>query len=95
MKDCQRLPYPAMPKMNWANNDERLILFCQQVASQPVSLFSSSPWVKAATLLPIRSLFASGVPDGIVFTNLPLKLIKSNHYRQTSSDGEGLTLPLT
>ena len=42
MKDCQRLPYPAMPKMNWANNDERLILFCQLVASQPVSLFSSS-----------------------------------------------------
>jgi hypothetical protein len=43
MKDCKSFPYPALPKMNWANNDEKLILFCQQVASLPVSLFSGSP----------------------------------------------------
>ena len=38
MKDCKRLPYPAMPKMNWANNDEKLIQFCQQVASLPAKV---------------------------------------------------------
>ena len=53
MKDCKRLPYPTMSKMNWANNDEKLIQFCQQVASLPVSLLSSSPRLMASTLLPI------------------------------------------
>jgi hypothetical protein len=55
MKDCKRLPYPAMRKMNWANNDGKLIQFCQQVASLPVSLFSSSPRLKVSTWTPIRS----------------------------------------
>jgi hypothetical protein len=43
MKDCKRLPYPAMRKMHWATNDKNLILFCQQVASQGVTLFGSAP----------------------------------------------------
>jgi hypothetical protein len=37
MQDCKSLPYPAAPKINWANKDEKLILFCQQVASLPVA----------------------------------------------------------
>jgi hypothetical protein len=55
MKDCKRLPYSAMLRMNWANNDEKLIQFCEQVASLPVSLFNNSPRLKASTLLPIGS----------------------------------------
>ncbi len=55
IKDCKRL-YHAMPKINWADNNEKLIQFCQQVACLPVSLFSSYPGVKASTLLPVRSI---------------------------------------
>jgi hypothetical protein len=33
MIDCKRFPYPAMRKMNWANNGGKLIKFCQQVTS--------------------------------------------------------------